>query len=240
MPGSAALGMNSRQRNRSESGITSLFGRMLRNGHDTADPNTLRRHIPTLSSPNVNSSNDSATIPSSSRPDDRTNNDTLANSQLEEGTTLPIGSTNPSSNSASTSNPLNPASGASPNTDATTVDADASSQLPSKPLSGRKAQMEPDMDNFTRLQVAVLVRMPTPPHPVSTSFPSGLLDAKLKVKAESGYEPKDLVEKPISASSCGSTLEDDSVDQVPVLEIGLVDVNVYPGLGSDEGGEGES
>lgn len=222
MPRSA--GTNSRRRNGSESGFAGLFGRMLHNRHVTEDPNISTQHTPAVSSPST--LNDGAPVPLSSRPDNDTNNDTPTNGELEEGTALPVRSID---SSASTSHPRNPASSASPNTDTTTVDANTSSQLSSIPHPGRKDRTELDVDDFTRLQVAVLVRMPTPPHPASTSF----VDAKSKAKC---CDLEDLGEEQLSASSCGSTLDDDGVDQVPVLEIGLVDVGVYPGLGLEEGG----
>ena len=122
-----------------------------------------------------------------------------------------------------------------------TPNADQEQEIPSGPGT--------DIDvNETRMRVAVLVRMPTPPTtPTSTPLShSGLSKAKLKAKAkvESGYELKDekrLSSLKTSVSTLGGGENKNDMDadgvqvQVPSLEVGLADVDVFP---DRRGGEG--
>ena len=97
--------------------------------------------------------------------------------------------------------------------------------------------MKTDADKPTQVRVAVLVRMPSPPPSISARSTSSPLP---KDKEKLGF----IDEKRLSSSS-GSTLgsggcdlknmDTISVVEMPFLEVGLMDVDVFPSFGGERG-----
>jgi len=244
-------------------GVRWFFGRMLNgsaSGRGTPVYDQRRPHAPASASDSIVTTNPSRLFSSSPHPDNRNRHrtDTGDEAQHEEGT-LHLRLSGSNSHPHTNMDQTPPVTITSTTTEFThpspgqgaVGDAHISSNIPQNPHPSRNQISNPSqihplspnqesssgtVDKSTRMRVAVLVRMPTPPTPSPHSW---LSKAESKAKAVSGYEIKDSTDEKRSSSfsrSTASTLgggerrDDTDTDEVliPPLEVGLADVDVFP------------